>query len=59
MATPMTNTTIPIPLLELNNGVQIPALGFGTYAKEGIEAQAYDAVITALDAGYRHLDCAW
>jgi diketogulonate reductase-like aldo/keto reductase len=59
MATPTMNTIISIPVLELNNGVKIPALGFGTFAKEGIEGATYDAVIAALDAGYRHLDCAW
>jgi hypothetical protein len=53
----MTNTKIPI--LELYNGVEIPALGFGTYAKEGIKGATHKAVITALDTGYRHLDCAW
>lgn len=47
------------PSLKLNNGVEIPALGFGTFAKEGIAGKTYDAVITALDTGYRHLDCAW
>lgn len=59
MATPTMSNNIPIPLLKLNNGIEIPALGFGTFAKEGIEGQTYDAVIAALDAGYRHLDCAW
>jgi len=51
--------TIPVPLLKLNNGIQIPALGFGTFAKEGIEGKCRDAVLWALEAGYRHLDCAW
>lgn len=50
---------IPIPVLKLNNGIEMPALGFGTFAKEGVEGKTYDAVIAALDAGYRHLDCAW
>jgi diketogulonate reductase-like aldo/keto reductase len=47
------------PMLTLNNGVPIPALGFGTFAKEGVAGLTKAAVITALDAGYRHLDCAW
>jgi diketogulonate reductase-like aldo/keto reductase len=51
--------TKPVPVLTLNNGVQIPALGFGTFAKEGVEGLTHSAVVTALDAGYRHLDCAW
>jgi diketogulonate reductase-like aldo/keto reductase len=48
-----------IPILKLNNGIEVPALGFGTYAKEGIAGKTHEAIVTALDAGYRHLDCAW
>jgi len=48
-----------IPILKLNNGITIPALGFGTFAKEGLAGKTHEAVIAALDAGYRHLDCAW
>lgn len=41
----------------LNNGVRIPAVGFGTWrSKDGEEA--YQAVLTALKAGYRHIDTA-
>lgn len=41
----------------LNNGVRIPAVGFGTWrSKDGDEA--YQAVLTALKAGYRHIDTA-
>jgi diketogulonate reductase-like aldo/keto reductase len=47
------------PLLKLNNGVEMPALGFGTFANEGIEGETHKAVVHALNAGYRHLDCAW
>ena len=37
----------------LNNGVEIPVLGFGTWkAADGEEA--YQAVLAALKAGYRH-----
>ena len=37
---------------QLNNGVEIPVLGFGTFkAKDGEEA--YRAVLEALKAGYR------
>ncbi|EOD48638.1 Aldehyde reductase [Neofusicoccum parvum] len=43
----------------LNNGVQIPGLGFGTFANEGAVGETYKAVTHALKAGYRHLDCAW
>jgi diketogulonate reductase-like aldo/keto reductase len=51
---PATTTTFT-----LNNGVKIPALGFGTFASEGKEGETYRAVKCALETGYRHLDCAW
>jgi diketogulonate reductase-like aldo/keto reductase len=41
------------------NGVTIPAVGFGTFASEGSTGETYKAVTAALNAGYRHLDCAW
>ncbi|EMC92872.1 hypothetical protein BAUCODRAFT_76978 [Baudoinia panamericana UAMH 10762] len=44
---------------QLNNGVRIPAVGFGTFASEGAEGETYKAVMHALKVGYRHLDCAW
>ena len=47
-----------VRMLRLANGVEMPALGFGTYAKEG-KGEVSQAILTALEAGYRHLDCAW
>ncbi|KAI1972542.1 Glycerol 2-dehydrogenase (NADP(+)) [Ophidiomyces ophidiicola] len=44
---------------KLSNGVAIPALGFGTFSNEGVKGETYKAVLHALRAGYRHLDCAW
>ena len=41
---------------ELANGVKIPCLGFGTYLTPVEETKA--SVITALQAGYRHVDTA-
>lgn len=42
---------------QLNNGVEIPVLGFGTFkVKDGEEA--YRAVLEALKVGYRHIDTA-
>lgn len=41
---------------KLNNGVQIPALGFGVFQIE--PAQTKQAVIDAIQAGYRHIDTA-
>ena len=56
-------------LLTLNNGVQMPQLGLGTQiqrlendaSKDGREllnSTSHDAVVAALQAGYRHLDTA-
>jgi len=43
--------------VKLNNGTMMPLLGFGTWqVKDG--KTAYDAVINALNAGYRHIDTA-
>ncbi len=41
----------------LNNGNTIPSLGFGTWESKG--ESGYDAVLFALEAGYRHIDTAW
>ncbi|KAF2771272.1 Aldo/keto reductase [Teratosphaeria nubilosa] len=38
--------------------VEIPSVGYGTWAS-GDTSWAKDATLTALKAGYRHLDCAW
>jgi diketogulonate reductase-like aldo/keto reductase len=48
-----------IPNLKLNNGVEMPALGFGTFASVLVAGETHAAVLAALNAGYRHLDCAW
>lgn len=42
---------------ELSNGVKIPCVGFGTWQAENGEI-AYNAVMAALKAGYRHIDTA-
>lgn len=47
------------PSIELNNGISIPALGFGTFAESLVPGKTHTAVVAALKAGYRHLDCAW
>ncbi|KAI5814662.1 NADP-dependent oxidoreductase domain-containing protein [Pyronema omphalodes] len=44
---------------KLNTGATIPAVGFGTFASEGKPGESYNSTKTALEAGYRHLDCAW
>ena len=43
--------------LTLNDGTKIPAVGFGVFLIPA-GAPAYEAVRTALDAGYRHIDTA-
>jgi 2,5-diketo-D-gluconate reductase A len=45
-----------VPVITLNNGVEIPQLGFGVWQVPDDEATA--AVATALDAGYRSIDTA-
>jgi diketogulonate reductase-like aldo/keto reductase len=42
--------------LNLNNGVKMPALGFGVFQTPPDETR--DAVRTALESGYRHIDTA-
>jgi diketogulonate reductase-like aldo/keto reductase len=50
----MTQTSVPTA--QLPGGGSMPLLGFGTWQIKG--QQAYDAVRTALDVGYRHVDTA-
>ncbi len=45
-----------VPTLTLNNGVEIPQLGFGVFQIPPEETAA--ATRTALDIGYRHIDTA-
>lgn len=40
----------------MNNGKKIPCIGYGTY--KTTEEEVYDAVLSALRAGYRHIDTA-
>ena len=49
-------TTTTTPSLDLNNGVQMPALGLGVFQTPPDETR--DAVRAALAAGYRHIDTA-
>jgi diketogulonate reductase-like aldo/keto reductase len=45
-----------VPTVTLNNGVEIPQLGFGVFQVPADETQK--TVETALQAGYRHIDTA-
>lgn len=49
-------STRRIPQLPLNSGYSIPQLGFGTWRAGRDEIR--QAVLDAVDVGYRHLDCA-
>ena len=44
--------------ITMNNGIKIPRLGFGVYrAAQGDETK--NAVLNALEVGYRHIDTAF
>ena len=45
-----------VPTITLNNGVEIPQLGFGVFQIDPTETK--DATLSALDVGYRHIDTA-
>jgi 2,5-diketo-D-gluconate reductase A len=45
-----------VPNITLNNGVEIPQLGFGVFQIP--PEQTKDATLTALEVGYRHIDTA-
>ncbi len=45
-----------VPTITLNNGVRIPQLGFGTF--KVAQDRAEEVSLSALEAGYRHLDTA-
>jgi len=45
-----------IPIYDLNDGTELPAVGFGTTGLQG--ADGLEAILTAVDNGYRLLDTA-
>ena len=49
-------TVLTVPNVRLNNGVEIPQLGFGVFQIKPQET--VEAVTTALEVGYRHIDTA-
>jgi len=50
--------TTTAPLIKLNNGLEIPAIGLGTW--QSPKEQVIEAVSHALkEGGYRHIDCAY
>jgi diketogulonate reductase-like aldo/keto reductase len=48
---------VTVPTKTLPSGAKIPALGLGVYQSEP-GAETYDAVVSALKRGYRHIDTA-
>ena len=50
--------TSSVPNLKLSDGNSIPMLGLGTYDSKD-EQELITAVKSAIDAGYRHFDCAY
>lgn len=45
-----------IPIYDLNDGTELPAVGFGTTGLQG--ADGLDAILTAIESGYRLIDTA-
>lgn len=52
----MTVTSTKTPSFKLNTGALLPAIGLGTWKSS--EEDAYTAVLSALNAGYKHIDTA-
>ena len=50
-------TDVNVPTVKLNNGVEMPTLGFGVFQIPDL-SQAEQAVTAALDSGYRLIDTA-
>jgi len=48
-----------VPTLRLASGARLPVIGLGTFGSDAVPAQTVaDAVLGAVTAGYRHVDCA-
>lgn len=50
-------TAANVPMIQLNNGVLMPQLGLGTFLQPSDEV-CEQSCLTALKAGYRHIDTA-
>ncbi|WP_031263494.1 aldo/keto reductase [Sporolactobacillus laevolacticus] len=51
------NSVTSIPEITLNDGIKLPAVGFGTYKLNG--ASGVNTIVGAIDTGYRLLDSAF
>ncbi|MDR1653828.1 MAG: aldo/keto reductase [Prevotellaceae bacterium] len=47
---------VNVPVLKLNNGLEMPQFGLGTYQMSNEDCK--QACLTAFHNGYRHVDCA-
>jgi len=47
------------PTVRLNNGLEMPVIGLGTYSNQVKDGECERAVRDAVDAGYRHFDTAY
>lgn len=47
-----------VPNVKFNNGLSVPIVGLGTWQAPP-DGSLYKAVTAAIDAGYRHIDCAY
>ncbi|MFW5657336.1 MAG: aldo/keto reductase [Bacteroidota bacterium] len=53
------NISERVPKMTLSNGVEIPAIGLGTFGSDHVSHEAVaKAVEDAIRFGYRHIDCA-
>lgn len=52
----MALTPTEVPLVTLNDGTSVPAIGFGTYPLRGEDGT--EAILSAIEVGYRLLDTA-
>jgi diketogulonate reductase-like aldo/keto reductase len=49
---------IEVKKIKLNNGIEVPMIGFGTYRAEDKDSLSR-ALKCAIRNGYRHIDTAW
>lgn len=50
------SSAVRAPTIQLSTGAQLPVVGFGTW--RAAPADTVASVYTALESGYRHIDCA-
>ncbi|KAI8061019.1 NADP-dependent oxidoreductase domain-containing protein [Gongronella butleri] len=48
-----------VPIIKLNNSLDFPAIGLGTWKGNSSDEELAKSVTLALDAGYRHIDTAY